>query len=160
MMFFKKKKENELYDHNLNLWHFLGSTSLVYTEEQENPVFFFCRKDDFKKRSFYIGGFGKSLVKQHNFYLKYIIPWSIGERDIHTYIETPSDWLIEHMSAKGYVYSWFLRNWISKNVQNPDTMLLPEGMTLPGTPEPKKPDTTKKGNVFEVDFKKKKDNDE
>lgn len=107
MFDFLRRKKNKIVDgrvekqilhgHDLSVWAYLGFLELKLNNDP-HPTFLFCKKDDHSKRSYSIHGDTGNYVKRHHTYVaKYLETWKNGEKDIYTYVRTPSKWLEDYM---------------------------------------------------------------
>lgn len=115
------REANTLFGYDLDKWHFLGTKDLKWNDTAViTPVFFFVSKDDphLEKRGIYVAGpHAKTVYDRHSWFLKYILPWSIGEGYIWTYIDKPSDFLKDYMLSE-YQHEWSIeKNWWATSEQ-------------------------------------------
>lgn len=106
--FFKKKKiqnksSNSLHGFDLDIWNYLGYTTIRFVGDNDvvtskATVFFFCKKDDYNKRSYYLQKTGYSSFDNHVWLYEVIPLWMCGEKSLYTIVRNePSIFLKQYM---------------------------------------------------------------
>lgn len=107
-----KKQKNMMHGHDLDEWHYLGYTVMIWGS-QKCAAFLFCKKDDYDVRSYKLESKADdTIIKYHPYISRTLIPWTKGE------------WEIYSLQGKNSYVSKWLQSYILdtfKSVWDPDT---------------------------------------
>lgn len=133
---------------DLNVYDFLGTSEASYVNDDGKPLksmslYFFSKKGNPKDRKLY-----KNDTSIHKYDSLHTHPfvreaeiWAIGEGELYTYVNNPSEFLQQWMSStRGY--NWDGKRWTYDSPQ--------PGMKT-------KPTQNNEGNLVRVDFSKNRD---
>lgn len=131
MKHFKKKEANiSLYGRDLNIWNYLGFSTLKYTNSEiACDIHFFVLKGNDKIRDYYLDTRYPSNFKDHNWMTNAHL-WKANEIGLKYAIATwPSAYMKSISKKDGYDWNYDKKEWI--------------------------PSSITEGNIVSVDFKKK-----
>ena len=64
-----------LHGHDLSKWQYLGRVDVGVIEDEDHPVFLFCKKDNHSIRSYTITGSYVEQAKKHRYVINALEPW-------------------------------------------------------------------------------------
>jgi hypothetical protein len=150
-----KQWRNEFQGLDLDIWAHLGYV-ILKIDQTEYIVHEFCKREDYNIRAYRIqaSDYGKQQLETYHPYIhRHLQPWTMGSKEIYSYVTHPSRFLEEYMSERyGHIWSSETNWWVPSDKAKYNAAAQKQKAT---TKKKEVPVTSVEENVVQVNFGKK-----